>query len=240
MTVERNKDGSISVKTKNGVTSVSKTIASQVEYKHEEFQKWVEHCADLVTPCAHTFSETEQYFLEQCDTELIDKDDRRMKIFKLNVIMNHFKDRLEHQAADFTFDMTDEEIEKWHTDSEAMRNEAINSSPERFGLNIRGYILPQTQRNKVFYEQYYKDVPDPVKNNNASQDKIELQDICFFFEETTEVFQGYTGSRSLMQQLILFRGVSEEDIKNRSTRFLGYISELRDMGKLPDLTEIKD
>jgi len=237
MSVERNKDGSITVKTKNGVTSVSKTIVSQVEYKHEEFQNWVEHCASLVTPCSHTFKETEQYFLEQCDTQPIDKYDRRIKNFQLNVIMNHFKDKLEHQAADFSFDMTDEEIEKWQEDSEAMNTEAKNSSPERFGLIIRGYCLPRTERNKVFYDQSHKETQG-FNHEKAKQNQLDLQDICFLFEETTEHCQCNGGGGSLMQQLTVFRGVSEEDIKNRNTRFLGYIIALRDMGKLPGLTDI--
>jgi len=71
-----------------------------------------------------------------------------------------------------------------------------------------------------------------VQKQNA---QIAQQDICFFFEETTGYFQCSGGGDELMRELIVFMGVTQEDIDRRSTRFLNYISTLRDMGKLPDL-----
>lgn len=72
-----------------------------------------------------------------------------------------------------------------------------------------------------------------MKRTHHSIKQAEMQDICFFFEETTEHCQS-SGGNNLMQQLIVFRGVSKEDIEERNPRFLGYISTLRDMGNLPD------
>lgn len=40
-----------------------------------------------------------------------------------------------------------------------------------------------------------------------------------------------------MQQLMVFRGVREEDIEKRTPRFLGYISALHNIRKLPDFIE---
>lgn len=45
------------------------------------------------------------------------------------------------------------------------------------------------------------------------------QDICFFFEETTEQFQSTGVRNNLMQQLVAFRGVTENDIKKHSSFF---------------------
>lgn len=233
MSVERNKDGSISIKNNNGVTVIGKVVGVSDDKRQEKFQHWVEECAKLVTACAHTIKETEQYFLEQCDVLPLAADDTRMKSFQLNVVMNHCKDKLEHQASEFSFDMTDEEIEKWSIKDNAMREEAMNSSPEYFGLIMRGYYLPHTVRNEVIYEQDYLEAKKRMKRTHHSIKQAEMQDICFFFEETTEHFQS-SGGNNLMQQLIVFRGVSEEDIEERNPRFLGYISTLRDMRNLPD------
>jgi hypothetical protein len=233
MSVERNADGNIIIKDNNGVTVVSRIVKVSDDKQEEKFQQWVDDCSKLVTACSHTFKETEHYFFEHCDALPLALDDKRMKSFHCNVIMNHCKDKLEHQPSEISFDMTDNEIEKWHKEQNAMREEAKNSSPERFGLNMRGYYLPHTERNAVFYEQTYIEAKKWMKHAVHSPMQIETQDICFFFEETTEHFQSSGAGGNLMQQLIVFRGVIEEDIQKRNPRFLVYISTLCDMGNLP-------
>lgn len=236
MSVERNKDGSISIKSINGSTTISRMVGVLDDKRKEKFQQWVEQCANLVTPCAHTIKETEQYFLEQCDVLPLSQNDRRMKNFQLNVVLNHCKDKIKHHASEFSFDMTNEEIEKWHKEENAVREEVMNSSPEHFGLNLRGYYLLHTERNEVFYKQAYHQAQKWMEHTNVNLEQIQMQDICFFFDETTEHFQA-SGENSLMRQLIAFRGVSMEDIQKRTPRFLWYISTLRDIGRLPDFIE---
>jgi hypothetical protein len=237
MPVERNKDGSVTIKNNNGVTVISRIVGVTDDKRKEKFQQWVEDCAKLVNACAHTLKETEQHFLQCCDALPLAKNDRRMKIFQYNVVMNHCKDKLEHQPSEFSFDMTDEEIEKWHKEQNAMREEIMNSSPEDFGLNMRGYYLPRTERNAVFYEEAHLEAQKLMKHIEYNPKQIEEQDICFFFEETTGHCQSIGGGDSLMKQLIVFRGVSEDDIIKRNPRFLGYISTLHEMGILPDFTK---
>lgn len=234
MAVERNKDGSVSIKNNNGATTIGKIVSVSVNRNEENFQHWVEECTKSVTANTHTLNETEQYFLQQCDALPLDANDRRMKTFQLNLIMNYFKDKLENQASEFSFDMTDEEIEKWHGKENAMRNEAMNSSPHNFGLNMRGYYLPHTERNKVYYEQVYIETQKWMKHTALKPNQLKMQDICFFFEETTEHCECSGGGNNIIQKLTIFKGVCQEDIEKRSPRFLSYISTLRDIGTLPD------
>ena len=56
MSVERNKDGSISIKNNNGVTVIVRMVGVSDDKRKETFQKWVEDCAKLVTACGHTLS----------------------------------------------------------------------------------------------------------------------------------------------------------------------------------------
>jgi len=123
-------------------------------------------------------------------------------------------------------EMSGEEIENWHNEQNKLQRKIMDSSPEQYGLVIHGYYLPQTKRNAKYYEQV---------QNNSQYD----QGILFFFEETTGNFQCYnSGGSDLMKQLIVYRGVSEEDIKKRSLRFLTYISTLGDMGELPGFEQM--
>lgn len=236
MVVKRNKDGSVTIIDDNGntVIGIGRMVEVSVDKRKEKFLRLVEDCAKFVTACAHTLKETELHFLDQCDALPLATNDRRIKNFQYNVIMNYCKDKLGHQASEFSFDMTDEEIEKWHKEEYAMRLEAMNSSPEQFGLNISGYYLPHTERNEVFYEQDYLEAQKFMKNTNPDPKPINMQNICFFFEETKGIFQSNGGS-SLMEQLIVFKGISEDDIAKRSPLFLRYISGLREMGKLPGI-----
>lgn len=234
MTVERRKDNSITIKGNNGSVTIGKIQTTYVYRREENFKKWVNDCAKLVTACPHTFKETEQYFLEQCDTLPLPFDDRQMRNFQANFIISYCKDRLVHQAPEFSFDMTDDEIEKWHKEDEAMKEEARNASPEQLGLIMRGYYLPHTKRNEVFYEDVSLQAKKLMKHIDSRINQMQAQDICFFFEETTEYFQIYGNGADLAEKLIIFRGVSEDDIKERNSRFLVYISTLRDMGELPD------
>jgi len=228
MSLERNKDSSITI--------IKSNVVKLTDNKWEEkFQQAVQEYAKLVTACTHTFKETEQYFLEQCDALPLTPNDMRMKNFQLNVNMSHFKDNLEYNAPGFSFAITDEEIEKWDKEESAMREEAENSSPQQFGLNINGYYLPHTKRNEVFYEQEYQEVQEFMKLTNQDAKKIKMQDICFYFEETTGDYLFSCGGCSLMYQVIIFMGISEDDIEKHTQRFLGYINAMLKMGYLPDL-----
>lgn len=232
MSVKRKKDGSISIQSSNGATVIGKIFVNSDDKREEKFGKWVEECAKLVTPCEHTFKETEEYFLQSCDALPISPDDMRIKNFKQSIIMNYFRDKLKNQASEFSFDMTDEEIEVWDKEQTLMHQEAMNSSPEDFGLNMRGYYLPYTKRNEPIYEEACLEAQRDIRDKEFDFSQIQKQDICFFFEETTCDLECRGGGRSLMEQLIVFRGVSREDIEARSPRFMGYITALREMGKL--------
>jgi len=232
MSLERNKD--------NGITIINSNIVKLTDDKWEEkVQKWVQECSKLVTACTPTFKEIEQYLLEQCEALPLTANDNRMNNFQLDVIMTHCKDKLENQASEFSFDMTEEEREKWCVEENAMRQEAMNSSPEQFGFNIRGYYLPHTQRNEVFYEQAYQELQKMMKHTNEDYKQVKMSDFCFFFEETTGHYEFNGGGCSLKNQLIVFMGVSEADIERHSQRFMGYIAALHDMGNLPNFIEDK-
>jgi hypothetical protein len=235
VSIKRNDDVSINIKGDNCSRAIGKIIVAVDGKREERFQQWVEESVNLVNACSHTLAQTEQYFLEICDALTIPEDDRRMRNFKLNVIMNFFKEKLECQVPQFSFDMTDDEMEKWHEEENAMMQEARNSPPERFGLNIRGYYLPKNERNTAFYEQTYSESHNLIKNTKHYSRQIEAEDICFFLEETTEYWQCIGSAFNLVNKLILFRGVTQEDIEKRSPRFLGYITAMHEMGYLPGI-----
>lgn len=236
MAIERNKDGSITIRSNGTITAITGIKSSYTERNKEKFASWVEHCAKEVKACAHTIKETEQYFLTLCDARPLIGNDERLKNFQTSLIMNFFQDQLKHQPSQFSFDMTDEEIEHWHKENVAMREEVKETSPGKLGLVVRGYYLPRTERNAVFYEQAQKSLEELWSHHPKRTDLSQIpppvlqeqEDLCFFLEETTEHIQVSGGGKELQQKLILFKGVTHEDIEKRTPRFLVYISTLRE------------
>lgn len=236
MAVERNKDGSITIRSNEIITTVAEIKNSYTERNKEKFASWVEDCAKKVTVCAHTIKETEQYFLTLCDAQPIIGNDERLKNFQNHLIMNFFMDQLKHKPSQFSFDMTDEEIEHWHKENVAMRKEIKEISPEKLGLVVRGYYLPRTERNAAFYDQAQKRREELWSHHPKRMDLPHIspsvlqgqEDLCFFLEEATEHIQVLGGGEELQQKLILFKGVTQEDIEKRTPRFLVYVATLRD------------
>ena len=236
MAVERNKDGSITIRSNGIIMAIAGIKSSYTERNKDNFASWVEDCAKKVTACAHTIKETEQYFLTLCDAQPLIGNDERIKNFQTHLILNFFKDQLKHQPSQFSFDMTDEEIEHWHKENVAMRKEIKETFPEKLGLVVRGYYLPRTEHNVVFYEQAQKKLEELWSHHPKRTDLLQIppsvlqeqEDLCFFLEETTEHIQVLGGGEELQQKLILFKGVSQEDIEKRTPRFLVYIATLRE------------
>jgi|GEM_PF-4262522 len=61
MSVERNKDGSISIQSKNVASVIFGMVGVSDDKRKEKFEQWVDECAKLITACGHTLKETEQY-----------------------------------------------------------------------------------------------------------------------------------------------------------------------------------
>lgn len=219
MSIERSKDGNIN--NNNFLSIVSRVVKISDDKWDKKFQQTMQEYAKLVTACDHTFKEIEQYFLEQCDALPLPSNDKHMKLFQAHVIMDSSKSRPENRVPRFS-NMTDEEIDKWHKERSAMFHEAEYAPPQQFGLDIHGYYLPHTERNKVFYDQSNKGFNQYVN---------------FFFEETTGYYQFSCAGCSLMYQVIIFIGISEEDIEKHTQRFVGYINAMIKMGYLPNLIE---
>ncbi len=246
ITVEHSKYGQITIRSGNNVTGISPMVATSNRKNDSHFTEWVESCAKLVTPSSHTILETEQFFLTLCDTVPLESNSIHMENFKFNLILSYFKDKLVHRPPEFSFSMTDEEIENWHREDKAMQEEIMNSPPERFGLVIHGFHLPHSHRNEEIYEDtkrlcekyraiYAKELSE--KCPPAPPIEARSLDIYFFFEESTGYFQCTGGGQDIYRKLILFKGITQVDIDKRSPQFLWYITELRDTGMLPGIQQ---
>ena len=238
MSIRRNKDNSFSTNIENVVSSFARiefTIDNELE---EKYQNWIEECAQTIKACSHTMEETEQFFLQQCDTLPIDKEDYHMKNFRRSVVMTHFQDMLKYKQIEFSKDMTDEEIKKYFKQQRETGRDIKNYSPEHFGIQMSGYYLPHTECNLNLYEEIIQDMQEMVNyHKDINMEKAE-QSIYFYFEKTTGHIECNGGGRSLINKIIVFRGVGEEDIKLRNICFQRYLGSMRELGYLPDFRKL--
>ncbi|WMJ86017.1 hypothetical protein [Anaerocolumna sp. MB42-C2] len=238
MSVKRNKNGTITIKAEGEVTVISRIGGTFSPKRHPgldmKYQNWIEACAHTIKACSHTLEETEQFFLQQCEALPMDKDDRRIKQFQYSVVMNDFINKPEYKSPEGIFAKTDEEIEKWHREHSEMQREIMGYSQEHYGLHITGYYLPHTERNLSSYEEAENELKKYKKHPKTNKAHSYEQDICVFFERTTGYMECKGGGRNLFDQIIVYRGVEEEDIRLRNNRFLGYIASMREQGYLPD------
>lgn len=203
-------------------------------FLEEKYHHWIEESAKMIQPYSHTIAETEQYFLQQCDAIPMDNGDNRMKSYQYSVIMKH---KLKNRLSDFSLDINDETMEKWDREQYDIRREIMNTLPEHYGIKAAGYYLPKTERNLYLYDEFTEDIKRITKSKEDINLNTFCKDICFFFEETTEDIQCNNGGRSLLNKLIVYRGVSDEDIQMRNARFQGYLASMQELGNLPDFRQ---
>jgi len=235
MTINQNRDGSFIKSSRNDAASIGRiggTFSPKRNQAIEEkYCKWVEECAISIKPCSHTIEESEQYFLQQCEAVPMDKNDNRMKSYQYSVVLNY---KLNNRLSGFPIDISDEAIEKWDKVQGDIRREIMNTLPEHYEIKTSGFYLPQTERNLYLYVEFKDEIKKITKCKEDFNTHTYCQDICFFFDKTTEDIQCNNGGRSLINKLFVFRGVREEDIKLRNARFQGYLSSMRELGNLPD------
>lgn len=236
MSIRKDKNGSFFVNNVNEVSAFSRIVFTPDKNKEleERYHNWIEECAKTIKACSQTMEETEQFFLQQCDALPIDKEDDHMKSFQYSIVMSYFQDRQKQGLFEVSNDMTDEEIEKKHKQRSELKREICNNSPEYYGIQMSGYYLPHTERNLFLYEEVIQEMKEMSIYYKGVNMNKEVQSIFFFFEKTTGHIECRGGGRSLINKLLLFKGVNEEDIRLCNNRFLGYINSMREWGYLPD------
>lgn len=232
MSARQNEDGNFSING-NEISAIAKIkfIPNKDNELEERYRNWVEECAQTIKANSHTMEETEQFFLRQCDALPIDKEDYRMKSFQNSV--NYFQHMLKNKQAEVSFDMTDEEAHRYFKQQREILHEVRNYSPEYFGLRMSGYYLPHTERNMYLYEEASQDIQEKVNYNEGINIQKKELSIYFYFEKNTGHMECNGGGRSLINKIIVFRGIGEEDIILRNNRFQGYLNSMRELGYLP-------
>ena len=233
---------------------VGSTVQMVVEqtFDEEQIARYWDYCAERITPSGHTPQEALRWLEENWDLEPLPPDDRQMKTQRANIAGNLFPDKYGSDSIDF--DMTDEEIESEMTASWVREEEAQKTTDEQLGIRLHGYHIPYTPRNQVLYEKGLEAWRKTMEEHNqqikqsppgsAQLSKLDMEkemkraDAYLFLEETQCSFSASgTAASELFHKLSRYLGITEEDIKTRSMRFMSYVYDLAQAGELPTLQE---
>ena len=238
MAVEH-KGEQIIIRTEKGVHSIAPMKIIENKFDADAFKAWQDECVKRLTPNARPAAELSSYLVERYDLETLDLRDDMIQMFLHGFIPRHFGHRLKHNPPRLSFDMTDNELESWQRETDAQREEIHSISPKHFGIKVHGFHVLHTDKNEPLIEVDRRQWWERWGNEHCKDAKnVTEQDGYFCFEETTCEGSGSGfGGTALAREAALFLGVTEEDIENRTNRFLGYASALVEKGQLPPLTD---
>lgn len=189
--------------------------------KKEEHEKFLSYAAEKIIPCKRTFKELEDYLVEKYQATLHTLLPHELNILKANVILNHFDDVLD-KPEPMGENPTSEEI-KAYLQLDTSFLQAREYPAEKLGLEFRAYKLHELP-SKTLEKKLLKS-----KSINSSYTE---NDVIVEIEMKSEYLCICNGDEDIINDLLLYRGVSEKDIIEKSPRFIAYAYALRHIGKL--------
>lgn len=209
--------------------------------------KWLqilEACKKLVVPKNHaiTGDELKQYLIAEYDAQEIEVSKGQRLSLKINVLLNYHPEALQQPA----MPQQDADKETWlkwvnqkHTD---YWHSAQLVPDEKYGLRFACLNVPRTPKTERFYLILEQERRDNIRKQQSLRSKLlgkyskefeeEVDDMEFELELSTGYMQLRNGCSLLMNEIILWRGVTQEDIDNCTPVFISYAAAMRDTGKI--------
>ena len=189
---------------------ISKTQKHGQPAKQDDFL-W--RAQQSILPCERSFSQLAAHLVEIHHATPCTLSPGELENLKVNVLLNHYPKLLEEIPA--PEGMSEFEIPFFR--AHAYPVEKLEFHPKAFTLPD---IFPQ---------------PRPVKKSLWKRRRASVQSLqpaIVQWEETSGYLCIHNGDDKIMDEIILFLGVSEQDIREKSPRFVSYAYTLKKLGKL--------
>ncbi|MBI9015592.1 MAG: hypothetical protein JEZ08_25460 [Clostridiales bacterium] len=175
------------------------------DYIDVEYNKYLDKVADHTQPNAKSIDELISYLIDRYNAEKIKKDRRSYNRFFLNTRQNSSENIYEIKTTD--------DVLKWLYESKHNSNRFFEKIALDLSDEIKGtQFKPHFFRLKLANEYSKSNMKCPEVN----------------IEETTKTISMINVPKEVGCDIIVFFGVSEEDIAIKSRRFLKYANALRD------------
>lgn len=189
-------------------------IASKKTNKRgEEFQKFLSQAQQQIQPCEHSFSQLETYLKETHHAIPYKLSHGELESLKVNVLLNHYPHLLEEIPV--PEGLSEFEIPFYRAHSFPV--ERIDFHPKAFTLPD-AVSMPSPPTRKFLWRRH-----KPASS--------EMPPAVVQWEETSGYLCINHGDDTIMNEIQLFLGVSQQDIQEKSPRFIAYAYALNKLKK---------
>lgn len=196
---------------------------SDKENEREEYQSFLNYATEKIKPCERTFEELEEYLVERYRAVPHILEPHEINVIKTNVILNHFPNVLKPPMP-MLENATEDQLKEYIKQSTNTILQAKEYPAEKLGLEFEAYEIQNNFRrasNKKFLRILRKSNYNNIEKN-----------IIIEIEMKTKYLSIRNGNDEIMFDLLLYSGVSEKDIIEKSPRFIQYAYTLKHLGKL--------
>ena len=181
-----------------------------------ELQAWKDELERSIEPCDKTIEQFKCFLIEELGMQPVPMQDSEVNRHKAIFIENHHKDWIQTPEIKLPKDRTPTEVEL---------KEKIARSKQRFAEAL---AIPLEETGLIFskYEaEYVQDFERPVK-------------LTVVLEESHYIYEVHGGGRGrrtpeeksklddIVQSILLYKGVSAEDIRTKSQNFKEYVATI--------------
>ena len=188
--------------------------------KKKEQDEFLSQAAEQIAPCERTFKQLEEYLIQKYQAVPHTLLPHELNSLKVNVIMNHFGDVLD-KPAPLGKNPTEEELKEYFKNDTSFL-QAREYPAEKLGLEMKAYRLPGIE-SEIKHKKVLRHKKQPAVHNSSYTD----EDVIVEMEMRSEYLCAINGGGEVIDDLLLYRGVSEKDIKEKSTRFIAYAYALK-------------
>ena len=220
----RNKSHSIAIiRGADGPTSISISDSAKKEDKEEKWNQLLQTCKGIIVPRADRISgeEIKQYIINEYDAKEIVLSPRIKRSLKYNVIINHYPEALE----DLKLSQNNKEVDYF---DQFQNIELIPD--ERYNLDFSVLIIPRTSKTEVYYEENEQERNKYINETRSLFSRIlkrpptktfeDVEEMKFEMELSTGYMTLSNGGKRIMEEIVIWKGVLQEDIDNCTPAFM--------------------
>lgn len=234
-----NKSHSIAIiRGADGPTSISISHSMKKEIQEDKLNQWdqlLQTCKEITVPRAYRISgeEIKQYIINEYDAKEIVLSPHSKRSLKHNVILNHYPEALE----DLKLSQDNKEFGHF----EQFKN--IELIPdEKYNLEFSAFIIPRTSKTEVYYQENEQERNEYINETRSLFSRVlkrpptktfeDVEEMKFEMELSTGYMTLSNGGRRIMAEIVLWKGITQEDIDNCTPVFMEYVAAMRDRGKV--------
>lgn len=209
---------------KSGAGAVGVIFGSKK--KNDDFNAKLEEIAKRTTPCYKANDEVLTYIRERYNLTPATFSNTMLENYKVNYILNECPEVLttpEQLLPDNGKAPTRKQMEEFHENNNKRFEEAWSYPIEKLGLEFKTYIF------EYILPDGYKVKFDVIAEKNKDRLSITSTINRIVSDDEQKLI------RRICDEIEIYKGVTQEDIDNRTKRFIGYAAAVIELERINDI-----